>query len=329
LGSFAQAQESGRMPLTLEQYATYLDTRDLAWPAAPEVKRPKARPHVTPMPEVRAVLWNVYGTLLSVSGGGLYFEHPQPLITNVALDKTLTEFKMWASMSRRPGQPAEYLGQIYQQVLLEQQLPAVPGEKHPGVSSEKVWESIIKKLFQKDYQFDAGFFGSLNEFSRKVAYFFHASLQGSACYRGAAQALRHVAAKGLTQALLADGQCFTAVQLQRGLSAQDESANLDELIPPSRRWLSCDLRAKKPSERLFRAAVDALREQGIETTDVLHVGSRITQDLLPAKRLGMRTALFAGDKASLEATAEQLKDPHSRPDVLLTKLKQIKDIVGE
>ena len=49
--------------------------------------------------------------------------------------------------------------------------------------------------------------------------------------------------------------------------------------------------------------------------------------LQPAKKLGMRTALFAGDKASLEATPEQLKDPASRPDVLLTELSQITDVV--
>ena len=314
------------MPLTLEQYATYLDTRDLAWPTAPAVERPRAKPHLARLPEVRAVLWNVYGTLLSLAGGELYFEHPQPLIMGVALDKTLTEFKMWASMSRKPGQPADQLAQLYEQVLLEQKALAV-GEKYPELSSEKVWESIIKKLFQKDYQFNANFFGSLNEFSRKVAYFFHASLQGTACYRGAAEALRHVAARGLTQGLLADGQCFTAVQLQRGLAAQDEAAKLDELIAPECRWLSCDVRARKPSDRLFRAAVDALRQEGIDPREVLHVGSRVQQDLVPAKRLGMRTALFAGDRASLQATPEQLKEPMSRPDVLLTKLKQITEVV--
>src|SRR5262249_38304500 len=147
-------------------------------------------------------------------------EHPHEFVMNAALDKTIQEFKMWGSMSRKPGQPANYMKQIYQQVLTEQRLgPA--GEKHPEAASDKVWEAILKKLLQKDYKFDAGFFGALNEFSRKIAYFFHASLQATACYPGAAEALRHVHNAGLTQALLADGQCFTMVQLQRGLAAQD------------------------------------------------------------------------------------------------------------
>jgi hypothetical protein len=316
------------MALTLEQYASYLDTRDLPWPAPPEVEPPKAKPHLVRLPEVRAVLWNVYGTLLAISGGDLVFEHPQPFVMSVALDKTLQEFKMWPSMSRKPGQPSEYLSQIYDLVLIEQRTVPSGPEKFPEVVSDRLWEAIIKKLLQKDYKWDAGFFGSLNEFSRKVAYFFHASLQGTACYPGAADALRHVAKKGLIQGLLADGQCFTVVQLQRGLSRQDPNFSLEGLVDPGLRTLSYEVRGRKPSERLFRHALSALARHNLEPGQVLHVGSRVQQDLAPARRLGMRTALFAGDRASLQATAEQLKDPYGRPDVLLTELGQIADVIG-
>ncbi|HTU18452.1 MAG TPA: HAD family hydrolase [Gemmataceae bacterium] len=317
------------MALTLEQYAAYLDTRnDLVWPAPPEADRPKARPYLVRLSQVRAVLWNVYGTLLRIAGGEMWFEHPQEFVMNVALDKTIQEYKMWSSMSRKPGQPADYMKQLYTSVLTEHR--AVPGgtEKYPEVGSDRVWEALIKKLFQKDYKFDAGFFGSLNEFSRKVAYFFHASLQGTTCYDGAAQALRHVAKKGLKQGLLADGQCFTRVQLQRGLAAQERDIVLDKLLDKDLVFLSHEIRGRKPSERLFRHAITALNQQGIAPNQVLHIGTSIPRDLAPARRLGMRTALFAGDRTSLQATAEQLKEPASRPDVLLTELSQIADVIG-
>lgn len=315
------------MALTLPQYAEYLDTRDLPWPAPPTVETPKAKPHVVRLPQVRCVLWSVYGTLLAIKGGELWFEHPQEFVMNVALDKTLQEFKMWGSMSRKPGQPAAYLGQIYSQVLLEQR--SVPGgvERHPEVGSDRLWEAIIKKLLQKDYRWDTGFYGALNELGQKVAYFFHASLQGTACYPGAAQAIAALANKGLTQGILADGQCFSLVQLQRGLAAQGEAPDADWLHPKLRSW-SFEVRGKKPSERLFRHALTALEEEGIAPEQVLHVGSRILQDLVPAKRMGMRTALFAGDKASLQATPEQLKEPAGRPDVLITNLEQLTEVFG-
>jgi FMN phosphatase YigB (HAD superfamily) len=316
------------MALTLEQYVFYLDTRDLSWPAPPPIDKPRAKPCLVRLPNVRAVLWNVYGTLLAVSGGELLFEHPERFVMDVALDKTIQEFKMWGAMTRKPGQPADYLREVYANLLAEQRTVPGGGEKYPEVCADRLWEAFIKRLLQKNYTFDTNFYGSLNEFSRKVAYFFHASLQGTVCYPGAATALAHVAERGLAQGLLADGQCFTRAALQHALAAQDPDADLDRLLHEGLCVLSCELRARKPSERLFRQALGQLAEQGIAPDQVLHVGSRLLNDLAPARRLGMRTALFAGDRASLQADQKQLKEPATRPDVLLTELSQIAEVVG-
>lgn len=316
------------MPLNLEQYADWLDTRDLPWPAPPEVEKPKAKPHLKRMPDVRVILWDVYGTLLAIPGGELYFVHPTEMIMNIALDKTLQEFKMWQSMSRKPGQPAEYLNLLYTQELDMKKSITSGGEKFPEVVIEKIWEGIFKKLFQKDYSFDATFYGSLNELSQKVAYFFHASLQGTGCYKGAASTLSELSNKGFTQGLLSDAQCFSTVQLQRGLQVQSEEFTLSTVIPDELEFLSYRVGAKKPSETLFRSALDTLQEKGFEAKQILHVGSSIDHDIAPARKLGMRTALFAGDKASLKATAEQLKDEKKRPDILITELSQIIKVVS-
>jgi FMN phosphatase YigB (HAD superfamily) len=317
------------MALTLEQYAQYLDSRHLPWPSPPEVVQPKARPYLVRLPNVRAVTWSVYGTLLAISGGELYFEHPDQFVMELALDKTVQEFKMWSSMSRKPGQPANYLQTVYSNLLAEQQLSQGGVDKNPEIIADKLWESFVKKLIQKDYQIDAGFYGSLNEFGQKVAYFFHSSLQGAACYEGAVTALRHVADSHLTQGLLADGQVFTTVQLQRGLTKQDPGVRLEDLVPSRFHVLSFQVGVRKPSLDLFRQAVAVFSQEGISADQILHIGSRIVNDLAPARRVGMKTGLFAGDKAGLQATPEQLKDATTRPDVLLTSLDQIKEIVPE
>jgi FMN phosphatase YigB (HAD superfamily) len=315
------------MALTLEQYADYLDTRGLSWPAAPDVDRPRAKPHLVALPEIRAVVWTAYGTLLAISGGELLFEHPNQFVMDIALDKTVQEFKMWASMTRKPGQPAEYLRQMYTRVRNELVLTLSPGEKYPEVLAEQVWEGIIKKLLQKEYQWDVGFYGSLNEYSRKVAYFFHASLQGVAAHKGASAALQHVAAVGCRQGLLDNGQCFTPVQVARCLKRQDAGAAPATWFEPALSVLSYQMRARKPSERLFRQLLTQLQEEGISPGQVLHVGSHAERDIAPARKLGMRTALFAGNRESLRVTTDQLKESASRPDVLMTKLNQISEIL--
>jgi FMN phosphatase YigB (HAD superfamily) len=317
------------MPLTLEQYATYLDTRsDVSWPAPPTVERPSAKPHLARLPEIRAVTWSAYGTLLAISGGQLFLEHPDAFMMGLALEKTVQEFKMWGSMSRKPGQPSEYLRQLYQRALEGQHMAPLPGEKHPEFLAARIWESILKKLLQKDYKFDTGFYGSLNEFSRKVAYFFHAGLQGYACYPDAALVVRRLKAAGIVQGLVADGQCFTLLQLQRGVARQDSTLRVDDLFEPALRVLSYEQRARKPADRIYRRLVSLLGERDLAPENVLHIGSSIPRDVVPARRLGLKTALFAGDRASLDATAQQLKDPAARPHIMLTELRQLLDVIG-
>src|SRR5436305_8886958 len=184
------------MPLTLEQYVEKLDDRtDLPWPKAPAIDPPKAKPHLASL-KIRAVMWNVYGTLLAIPGGELWFEHPEEFVTDAALDKTIKEFKMWNSMSRKPGAPSAYLKELYTKALTTLRLTGSGGEKYPEVASERVWEDIVKKLVQKEYQIDGGLDGALNEFAKKIAYFYHASIQGVGAYPGAADAVRMLAERG-------------------------------------------------------------------------------------------------------------------------------------
>src|SRR4029079_19699199 len=132
----------------------------------------------------------------------------------------------------------EYMGQIYNKVLAEQRLTPSPGEKYPETLADKVWDAILKKRLQKDYNIYAGFCASLNAYCKKIAYFFHASLQGTACQEGAAAALEHIHSCRLRQGLIADAQCFTLVQLERGLKQQGCATPVRELFPDELRALS-------------------------------------------------------------------------------------------
>jgi FMN phosphatase YigB (HAD superfamily) len=315
------------MALSLEQYARFLDTRDLNWPEPPQPQPAKARPHLSHLHGIRLVTWNIYGTLLNLTGGELYFQHPQKMIMDVALDKTVQEFKMWASMSRKPGQPSEYMGQIYDNLLTAQRQAPSHGEKFPEILSERIWEAVLGKLAQKKYEYDESFFGSVAEYSRKIAYFFHTSLQGTACNPGVTDAMEFLYSCGVVQGLIADGQCFTLLQLQRALEQQNCVTPLGLMLDPELCVMSFAQRGKKPSERLFRPVLQAAASHGIAPAQILHIGTRIVQDLAPAKKLGMRTCLYAGNKESLQATREQVKDPVTRPDVLITEFEQLRAVI--
>jgi FMN phosphatase YigB (HAD superfamily) len=249
-------------------------------------------------------------------------------VTGAALEKVIKEFRMWQSMTRKPGAPSEYMRELYNKALTVLRLAGTGGERFPEVQCERIWDDIVKKLFQKEYRFDESTYGPMPEYVKKIAYFYQASIQGTGPYPGASEALLALAQRGTVQGLLADGQCFTVGQVQRCLKRENPEFDLDAVIPPALRIISAEKKARKPSDTLFKAAVAAAGAKGLAPSAVLHVGSNLMRDIAPAKKHGFRTALFAGDKNSLSATADQLKDSALRPDALITELPQVLELIA-
>lgn len=317
------------MPKTLQQYADWLDERKLIWPRPPALVAPRATPYTKPLEGIRAVTWSVYGTLLRISDGELVFDVPDALRRQVALEKTIEEFHMWQSMTRKPGPPWEQMYDQYKRLVEDRQMA---GTRHKGdapeVDSSAIWRTIVERLQQKEYHYEASTYGDMDAFSEKISYFFHSSLQGVEASPQAREALLAVSDAGLRQGLLSDGQSFTLVQMLRALRAQGTLPAPGGLFDLDCVILSFQHGVRKPSKSLYRAAVECFRDHGVAPEEILHVGSRVSDDLAIAKRFGMKTALYAGDKLSLRATKEEMKDPALRPDRLLTDLAQIREILS-
>jgi len=316
------------MPLSLAEYADLLDGRRLIWPQVPPVKAVAATPSVQLLPGIRAVLWDVYGTLLRVSDGRFTLFPKEEARLQISLDKTIHEFNMWNHMYRKPGPPWQSLIGLYRSITERQSMSGAVRGDVTDVNIVETWRGIIERLFEKEFTFDEDQYGDLDEFSEKVAYFFHSNLQATEAREGAVRAMSDVSAAGLTQGLLSDGQSFTLVQTLRALAHQGELPPLYQVFRPQTMILSHQLAAKKPSRSLFTHAVNQLRAIGIQAQEILHVSCRLSTDLVPAKAAGMKTALLVAEKSGLEVNSDVLKDPASRPDRLLTRLDQISSVVG-
>lgn len=318
------------MPKSLMEYADWLAERDdLIWPVPPPIDPVKAKPALEPLPEVRAVTWSVYGTLLRISDGRLLFDHPVPLRMQVALDKTIHEFNMWNSLTRKPGPPWQSLLPGYQRLLDEQRLGrGVPRGDFVEVDAPAIWKRVLGWLKQKDYRYDERDYGDEEQYSQKIAYFFHSCLQGIEIAPDALVTLEAVSQSHVQQTLLADAQIFTIVQLLRELRTQATLPRLDVIFRNDCMTLSFQEGVCKPSASLYRTCLARFAERGIQPHEILHVGSRLRDDLAAAKRAGMRTALYAGDRLSLQASQQDFRDPALKPDRMITTLAQIRDILS-
>lgn len=315
------------MPLTLEKYAELLDQRGEPRPAGPEpVAFANVKPHLPRLKTIRCVIYSGYGTLLLISGGELFFLNPDPIMRKIALDKTILEFKMWASMSRKPGEPAQYMATMFQQVWERLQITDT-SKRDVEIRLDHVWEGVLARLNQKDYVYDVSLYGDAHEYAKKISYYYLMASQGVALFPDAAPALQSVRAAGLMQGIFACGQCPTPVQLLRLLIGQQPIRTLDEYFElPLCLW-SYSLGYKKHSDRSVAALLKATAARGLAPDEVLVVGADVEQDIVPVKRKGFRTALLLADQASAKVKKEHLREERTRPDCLLTSLRQLTNVI--
>jgi FMN phosphatase YigB (HAD superfamily) len=315
--------QTDSMSQSLAEYADQLDQRQLIWPQVPAPKVIAATPSVKYLPFVRAVLWDVYGTLLRVSDGHFTLFPDDKARLQIALDKTIHEFNMWNHMYRRPGPPWQSMIGLYKTTIENQSMRGAARGDVTEVNLVETWGTIIMRLFEKGYQFDEDLYGNLDEFSEKVAYFFHSCLQGTEARTGAVAAMTEIANHELLQGFLSDGQSFTLVQTLRALALQKSLPPLYKLFRPQTIVLSYDLGVRKPSRSLFTHAVNQLRSLGVQAQHILHISCRLRTDLVPARAMGMKTALVVCERSGLEVSPADLKDPAKKPDRLLTDLSQL------
>ena len=316
------------MAKSLQEYHDWLNTRDLRWPEVPDIEPVKATPSIQPLPGIRGVSWSIYGTLLRITDGELLFDHPKKFRMQIPLNKVIEEFNVWNSMSRKPGAPWEYFYRQYTELLEAQQMKGTKNKGEiPGIDSPAIWEKLFDRLERNEYTWDQNLYGDLDGLSEKVAYFFHRSFQGISAAPHANITLVAIQQAGIPQTLLGDAQPFTLVQLTSALQEQTQSANPGQFFQLNLATLSYQEKVQVPSPSLYRESLKRWATQEIQPGEILHIGTRLDDDLAAAKRAGMKTALYVADKLSLRLTKADLKNSEIKPDRLLTDLRQVRDIL--
>ncbi len=318
------------MPLSLHEYAASLNKRsDFDWPEPPKLVDIAARPHLKHIEGIRAVMWNLYGTLLRISDGDLMQFHFKPSRMQPPLERTIAEFRMQSAIGGDPAAAAALLYQQYKRVFehLEQANPATDTE-FPQISSAEIWRLLINQMIERGYAYEEARFGDLSAFASKVAYYFHSCFQGVQAVHRAQRAIGMLSNAGFVQGLLAEAQEFSLLELERCFQKQDPSLSLDSLFAPNCRVLSHQFGVRKPSRILYETAVRKLADLRISPRETLYVSTRLAGDLAVAREFGFRTVLFAGDKTSLKASVVELNHPDLKPKRLVTDLTQISQIVA-
>jgi len=306
---------SPREDITVEQRAALVGRiAALSSPMAPMATA--IAPRLVPLAGVRAVAFDVYGTLVVSGTGDVGTAGPQD--RPAALAEALGDAGFVAT-SPRTG-PVGALRLIQHIERAHARLRAA-GVEHPEIEIRDVWADVLCDLR------DAGLItgGFTRDRAERLAVEFECRVNPVWPMPDALETLGRLRASELSLCIVSNAQFYTPLAIEAVFGRPPAALGFaDERCVWSYRLLEA-----KPSIALYqRLATHLMRSEGIGPHEVLYVGNDVRNDIWPAGRAGFRTALFAGDRRSLRLRED---DPDCRavqPDAVIHDLPRIVEMLS-
>jgi putative hydrolase of the HAD superfamily len=266
--------------------------------------------HLPKMDDIRAVVFDVYGTLF-ISGTG-DISIAQEMSNEAALTEALQLAGFSGNLKEAGRQGTTWLLQAIQHAHA---VGKTQGRECPEVDIRHEWKNVLAQLQQ------------------------HALIQGEMTpdtvvrisveyeYRvnpvwpmpELAETLNSLQKNRLTLGIVSNAQFYTLLLFPAFLKKSYRELGF---TPDLCAWSFQALEAK-PSLNLFQGIVERLKHDHIAPAETLYVGNDKLNDIWPAAQLGFKTALFAGDQRSLRLRENETRCSALEPDLVITTLSQL------
>ena len=266
-------------------------------------------PELNPLPDVKAVLFDIYGTLLISAAG------------DITLQTGMSSEDAFQAALIACGVPTDGAASITVDLLrstIDQHkaLAMQQGSESPEVDIVDVWRDVLKDLGDKAdlpteqlRGIDAGRLATEYEVRTNPVW---PMPDFTPC-------LSDLRDRGLLLGVISNAQEMTPALFPALIDS-----SLNELgFDPQLQFFSFEFKESKPGRRMFDAAVAELKERGIAPAETLFIGNDMLNDVWAAARSGFRTVLFAGDARSLRQREDKPECRNCRPDAVITELSQL------
>lgn len=278
----------------------------LAVPLDPEPT--EVVPKLDPLEDIRAVFFDVYGTLIISSVGDI------SLVEDENRDALMTR-SMAAYGYGVPHHQRDGVSQKFREIIAEHQSKEkAAGTDWPEVEIRKVWRDLLSHC---------GYPETSQENCELLATYYEAQVNAVWPMPHAGTLLQEINKRGLHLGIVSNAQFFTPLMFEAFFQKNVEALGF---LPEHCHWSFAHLKAK-PSTALYENAAKVLSRTGITPEQVLYIGNDMRNDVAPAHKVGFKTALFAGDNRSLRWRENDPIVGEIKPDCIITDLIQVLEIL--
>lgn len=259
--------------------------------------------NLTLLPDIKAVLFDIYGTLFISASGDISLATGHS--NEQAIHQALFHCKLQAPT------PSTVLFPIFKELVAKhQESRTIEGIEFPEVDIRKVWQDFLQRLniqhTQRTIENLATQYECLSNPVWPMPYL--------------KETLDSLNQLKIPLGIISNAQFYTPLLFDALL---DKSAK-DLGFLPDLSFFSYKLLEAKPAKTAYSQAAKSLcKNYNIIPENVLYVGNDLLNDIMPAQKVGFKTALFAGDKRSLRLRPNHPLCKNIISDLTVTELPQI------
>lgn len=251
---------------------------------------------------IKAVLFDVYGTLLISRAGDISIAEKEAVNNIIGIERLLKKHRIDRDASLFYQ---EFINEIEGEI--EQRKEG--GVDYPEVVIEKIWKNLLP--FDDD------------DLIKKFAVEYEMVVNPVYPMPHAQELLSSLKKKNALMGIVSNAQFYTPYLFPALLGGSLADLGFrDDLI-----FFSYAFGYGKPSLFLYKKAAECLHTLGIERENVLFVGNDMLKDIYPAGTIGFQTALFAGDGRSLRLREDDDRCKNLAANLIITDLLHIDDYI--
>lgn len=257
--------------------------------------------------QIRAVLFDLYGTLwISAGGAAAQFRTaPRQAAIYQALEAVGLRPCRWSA------EDAEVLVEAIQTMHAERRSQGI---EYPEIQIAEAWQLAITQWRNR------GVLASADSVDlHRLVVECEARANPLWPMPGVEECLDRLRERGYELGVVSNAQFYTPFVFPALF--QKEAAQLG--FAPRLIFYSYRYGVAKPGLELFQLALQELARSHIFPWQTLFVGNDLLQDIRPAGQVGFRTALFAGDQRSLRLYPEDPRSANVKPDLVLSGFPQL------
>lgn len=244
-------------------------------------------PRLEVLDGIKAIVFDLYGTLL-VSAAG-----------ETSTDLSHTQSQAVASVDVAQNRA------LSAAILRHQDYRRAEGIEYPEVDIREVWQEITGESDRAEIE--------------AIAIRHECASNPVWPMPHAGEVIEQLRRAGFSLGIISNAQFYTLPVMEALFGA-----SLDALgFHPDLQVFSFREREGKPSLRLFEILATKARVLGIDPDQILYLGNDLFKDVIPAREVGFRTGLYAGDARSLRLGGLTFAAARDIPNVVITDFRQL------